>query len=244
MPPKMTDMRYFFFLAIIFFGLPVLAQDDIATAEANARSGRPDIPGDLIIDYGLNFVPSQDFFQTWGSDNFSVYYYHKMRLGESNFVFAPGIGYSMDRYRMTDSTGQVLRIYNRPGQSVIYTDDNLNIEKSELVSHYVDIPVEMRFLTNPSDPRRSFKAAVGGKVGYLFKGMAKTVYQEDEQTKKLKEIERFHLTDLRYGIYLRVGTGGFNVYANYMLSPIFKDGEGPRTGPMNALSVGLSINGF
>ncbi len=113
-----------------------------------------------------------------------------------------------------------------------------------LVANYVEIPLEFRFDTTPEDIARSFNVAIGGRIGYLFDSKMKVKYKEDAETKIMKDKQNLGLTQIRYGVYSRIGVGAFNIFGFYNLTPLFEKDKGPDKTTMNSYTVGISINGF
>jgi len=113
---------------------------------------------------------------------------------------------------------------------------------------YLEIPLEFRYYSNPSDPGHSWKAAVGVKVGTLLKSYFKgkdlrsrngasiygSTYIEKEYSKRFFNGTKVALTG-------RVGYGIFSLNVDYQLTEVLKPGFGPT---MNTLSVGLTVNGL
>ena len=233
-------MRLIFCLIFTASAFFVYGQD------GEERKGRPDVPGILQIDYGLSFSANEEVpFKGFGTSAFNVYYLQDMRLGQSKFSFHPGIGVGFDRYRFDlDSLNRHITIVDAIDSSYYVGIQNLNVKKSLFKAAYLDIPVEFRFNTNPDDVSRSFTVALGAKIGFLLSGTSKVVYNVDTETHKIKEKHPFSLTRFRYGAYLRVGGGGFNVFLSYMITPLYKPGEGHLGLDPNMMSAGISMNVF
>ncbi|MDH5382447.1 MAG: PorT family protein [Cyclobacteriaceae bacterium] len=230
-------MRLFIAFVLVVFSTGLHAQD----SENQKKEGRPNFPGTLYADLGIKYVGGVDYFKVIGSRTANFYYHYDLPIGNSKISFHPGIGVGLDRYKFSDSTNFSYTVINSADSSYFRPNKDLNISKSMLIAEYIDIPLELRFSSNASDPGHSFNVALGAKVGYLFRGMSKIKYSEGGETKKVKDIQSFHLTDLRYGAYLRVGTGGFNLFANYMITPLFKANEGHNKETMNAWTFGMSF---
>jgi hypothetical protein len=67
--------------------------------------GRPDLPGDLMIEFGFNWVkehPPGYSFRTMNSPTFNVYYLYDVNIGESAFSYHPGFGVGTEKYRFSD----------------------------------------------------------------------------------------------------------------------------------------------
>jgi hypothetical protein len=184
-----------------------------------------------------------------------------MQIGKSKFSFHPGIGLGLDRYKFINyrkpfSDTTLLKViptlildnngnttFIESGQ-VLYGDTLGFAKKSHFITNYLDIPLELRFTTNPSDPARSFKVAVGARVGVLFDSKTKMKYSKDGEVKKLKDFQNFNLTPIRYGVFLRVGVGNFNVFTYYNMNPLFKEGKGPGQTTTSNFTIGISMVSF
>lgn len=124
--------------------------------------------------------------------------------------------------------------------------DTTHFKKYKLNTTYLEAPVEMRFSSNPENPNKTFKAAIGLKFGYLasagtkgknllnYKGNLINAYTEKEKSKKYFSTSRLSLTG-------RVGYGVFSLYASYQINSFVKDGYGPDIRPMQ---IGLTISGL
>jgi hypothetical protein len=234
---------------------------------------RPNIPGSIILDFGFNgSLNHPDLWKTsvFGSRTINLYYQYPLRFGRSRFSFNPGFGFSFERFKWKSSTPVIL---TNPAES-----SGTPIEKYEfalastrfgpnagkkiaLVNNYLSMPIEiLRFDSKPEDISRSFNAAIGVRGDWLYDSFLKVKYKEDGQTKKMKDKQEWGLTQLRYGVYTRVGIGGFNVFMFYNLTPLFQKDKGPydkgsfstsgaivggTSGTMmNTFTAGISLNGF
>lgn len=263
MPPAMTR-RALVLLTLVLIASSTLAQ----TSDKNPRR-RPNIPGNIIFDFGFNGTLNHP--DLWkqsiiGCRTVNLYYQYPLRFGRSRFSFVPGVGLSMERFKFKTNI-----ILTNP----VEANANAQVEKYEiglshprypdshkrmLVTNYFEIPVEFRFDTKPEDISRSFNIAIGARGGWMYDSFQKIKYKEDGQTKKIKDKQDFGLTQLRYGVYGRVGVGAFNVFMFYNLTPLFQKDKGPydkgtitESGviggnaagtQMNTFTVGISLNGF
>jgi hypothetical protein len=243
------------------------------SSETPKKTSRPDIPGAFALELGLNRMtdkPNELKYGFWGSRTLNVYYQYAKRLGKSKFSVHPGIGFGMERFKLQSSRQYFARdtvkynnptlIYDAlgnttfaPAANYIYDGDtlgqpnwsnSLSIKKSMLVLNYIDIPVELRFSTNPDDPARSFKVAVGGRVGYLLNAHTKIKYKEDGELKKLKNTQDFNLNRFRYSVYMKIYLGNFAFFGYYNLNPLFESGKGPMQTKAASYTVGISLASF
>jgi len=243
--------KVLFFALLSSISLHALSQSDTKVTEK--KKGRPNIPGTFAIDLGFNFPTEEKNFYTnaFGSRTLNIYYYYDHQIGNSHFSLHPGIGLGLERYKFNnDRTLGYIAGPNSPFDtlSMIPVMDVVpfsnSIKKTGLITNYVDVPFEVRFSGNPEDPARSFKISLGFKFGVLYESFTKIKYRENGETKKLKDKENFELNPIRYGALFRVGFGGFSLYANYTISPLFKSGKGPDGAKINNFTAGLTLAVF
>jgi hypothetical protein len=119
-------------------------------------------------------------------------------------------------------------------------------KKYKLTTDYLDVPVELRYSTRPSDDNRSVKFSLGAKVGLLLNAKTKgktrlnaagdtiNEYKEKEYSKKFFNGQRLVATG-------RVAYGHFGFFASYQVSQLFKENMGPNVHPF---TLGLSLSGL
>lgn len=240
----------FAFLFAISFATTAQISEPGATSVPRDRE-QPDIPGTFTLELGLNNAldaPSRFDAALWGSRSLNVYYQREIRILESKFSLVPGIGLSLERFKFKN--GAILGYDAEDSLKLLLPAETpmTGLKKSQLVTNYLDIPVELRFSTNPSDPNRSFKAAIGGRVGYMYDSFSKIKYAEDGETKRLKDKQDWNLTKFRYGVYTRIGIGNFSIFGYYNLTPLFEEGKGPYEKNVKTdfqtMTVGISLSAF
>lgn len=229
--------------------------------ETKPRSTSPNIPGTFLVDLGINRALNTDATWKqgfWGSRTLNLYYQYPIRFGRTKFSFNPGIGLSMERWKFTDGamlidtvelvsfpngapTAEQTEQYNLLSPTRVYPQ---LARKSQLITNYLEIPIEFRFDTHPEDIARSFNIAIGGRVGVLLDSFTKVKYKDDGDPVKIKNKMGYGLNPLRYGVYTRIGLGGFSWFAFYNLSEMFETGKGPGGREINSLTLGISVNGF
>jgi hypothetical protein len=172
-----------------------------------------------------------------------------MRLFKSHFSFVPGIGFSFERYKFKD--GRVLTNYPAYDSIKMETPTTVgytSLKKSKLITNYIEAPLEFQYSINPDDPARSFKIAIGGRIGYLFDSFTKVKYHEYTENKKIKDKQNFNLSQFRYGLTSRISFGSFSIFGYYNLNPLFEKGKGPVNNGVimdfNTFTAGLSLSGF
>jgi hypothetical protein len=234
-------------LSVVFSLL--LISFSLFAQEKPHKAARPNIPGSFMIDIGVNRAldKPENFKQGfWGSRTLNLYYQYPIRMGRSKFSFNPGIGAGMERWKFTNKYVLADTIKNSIDEYLLVQGSTFysGIKKSMLIANYVEIPLEFRFDTTPEDIARSFNVAIGGRIGYLFDSKMKVKYKQDGETRIEKTKQNLGLTQFRYGVYTRIGVGGFNFFGFYNLSPLFEKDKGPDKTTMTSFTVGISINGF
>jgi hypothetical protein len=214
--------------------------------------GRPDIKGDLFIEVGLNVLnnrPSELNTRMMRSRTFNAYYQLPVNMfGEgSGFTFNPGLGLGIDKLTFTSGRN----LFNNPevgpnssrlqDVKAVYGSD-ITIQNNNLTLSYLDIPLEVRYHFNKRNYNKSFKIAFGAKVGYALKAQTKVRFtDEDDLTRQIKDRQSFGVNPFRYGVYTRVGSGGFNVWAHYALNPLFEKELGPFRTEATQFNFGISV---
>jgi hypothetical protein len=241
--------------------LALIATYSFGQYETVKKTARPTIPGSFIFDLGVNRAinsPSTWNQGFWGSRTVNFYYQYSMRIAKSKFSFNPGLGLSLERWKFTDGATlyDTLELVSFPNGAVSPNQTeqyNLissglvfpkNANKSMLIANYFEIPIEFRFDTNPEDLGRSFNVSLGGRVGFLFDAFTKVKYRDLGEDIKVKTKMNHGLSTFRYGVYSRVGLGGFNLFFYYNLSDMFEKEKGPLGKDFNSFTTGISISGF
>ncbi|QSE98928.1 porin family protein [Fulvivirga lutea] len=217
-------------------------------AKTHKKMAQPDVPGTLVIDFGFNILQNNDpeiATELLGSRTINFYYLRDFRIANTKFFILPGIGLGLDRYKFDEDVTPV-KGFDADGQETIAFDTIFGggMKKSMLVTNYIDIPVEVRFYANPSDTKRSFKAGVGFKVGYLFNSHTKIKQDVDGEIYKTKVHNDFNLSKFRYGVTARVGVGGFNVFYYQSLNTLWNTDDGFAGSEVNNATIGISFTGF
>ena len=219
--------------------------------EKEKKAFRPDIPGSFIIEFGFNralgTTPAKFEQGFWGSRTLNLYYQFPIRVLKSNFSYAPAIGFSFERYKLTNNY-TLARQPNSDGSYPLVLASELNMpnaDKSMVIMNYIDLmPAEIRYDTNPEDLSRSFHISAGARIGVLFEAHTKVNYSENGETKTIKDQQNHGHNNFRYGFYSRIGVGSFSLFGYYTVTPVFKENKGPDQTTMSTLTIGLSLAAF
>jgi Outer membrane protein beta-barrel domain len=161
--------------------------------------------------------------------------------------FGVGIGTSNIFFEKTviDITGKV-----SPNTLQFKNADSINhFKKYKLATAFAEIPVELRYMSNPENGNKSWKLALGVKVGTLLDAHTKGKEPQDKNDATLsgqgkvviKEKSKRFFNTTRIATTLRVGYGHFSLYGSYQINSLVKDGFGPQIKPW---SIGLCLSGL
>ncbi len=135
-----------------------------------------------------------------------------------------------------------------PGTRLPFTnlDSSNHFKKFKLATVFLEAPVELRFTSNPLEPSKSYKIAIGAKVGTLLSAHTKGKNLQDKNGTSInnyieKEKSKKFINSTRVSATARVGYGIFSVHAAYQITNFLKEGAGPEIRPF---SIGLTISGL
>lgn len=124
--------------------------------------------------------------------------------------------------------------------------DTNSFKKYKLNTAYLEAPIELRFRSNPANDKKSFKAALGVKVGLLVGVHTKGKELQNkggnrigDYTEKL-QAKRYFNTN-RISFTGRLGYGNLGLFGSYAATPLFKEGVAAAIRP---LTVGITLSGL
>jgi hypothetical protein len=125
-------------------------------------------------------------------------------------------------------------------------DSTDHFKKFKLTTVFAEIPVELRFNTNPSNSNKGYKIAIGAKVGTLINvhTKGKTLENKNGQTLNSyteKENSKRFFNTTRVAATARVGYGFLSLFGSYQFTQLLKDGAGPDIKPY---SIGITLSGL
>lgn len=123
-----------------------------------------------------------------------------------------------------------------------------HFSKYKLSTYYFEVPLEVRYNSNPVNTGKGFKAAIGVKGGLLLKSYTKGKKFVDSlgnpvyATKYIsKEYDKRFFNSTRISVTGRVGLGNVSLDASYQLTQFLKPNTGPK---INPLSIGITLSGL
>ncbi|MGC4101072.1 outer membrane beta-barrel protein [Ferruginibacter sp.] len=125
-------------------------------------------------------------------------------------------------------------------------DSTSHFKKYKLTTAYLEIPVELRFVKDPSRMNKSLKAAIGIKVGTLLSvhTKGKTLQNKSGSTINSyteKEYNKRFFNSTRLAATGRVGLGNYSIFGSYQITTLLKDGVGPEIHPFE---IGFCLSGL
>jgi hypothetical protein len=159
-----------------------------------------------------------------------------------------GFGFGTDKIGIASGLGFEFINYNFDGQNSIrkdpetgvigpyYPDYSGNITKSKMNITYLTAPLLLEWQIPAGKKRIHISAGVIG--GVKLWSNTKMKYTISGEKSKEKAKGDYNLSPLRWGFTARVGYRAINFYANYYMTPLFKENRGPELYPF---SVGLAI---
>ncbi len=157
-------------------------------------------------------------------------------------AFGLGIGSSNIFFKKMDVN------LNASGNMLPFTslDSTDHFKKYKLTTAFLELPVELRYTFNPENEKKSWKIAIGAKVGTILSAHTKGKSLQNKYGTTLnnyieKENKRNFLSGTRVCGTARVGIGNFSLFGSYQVSALLKDGAGPVLHPFQ---IGLCLSGL
>lgn len=219
-----------------------------ASAQESPRPVQPDLPGDLMLDFGFSYWNKkldQLPLKIMGSQSLGLYYTQRVKI-TNHLSFYPGLGVAFEKY----SFDSPLTWRNNAGVielDSIYGASNsvLPLEKNKLAVTYFEIPLEIRIHPSGTINGEGWFIGLGGVAGLRMAAHTKIKYENDGESYKEKEYSDFGLERYRYGAQVRFGFKNIHLYYKTYFSDLFSntdqfsDGKSPR-----ATVIGINISGF
>jgi len=189
--------------------------------------------------YSLNYFLDLKYNRSW---YFSLNPIEKSIHLYKNYVnVITGLGIEWDSYNFRSNI-LLNPDSNNTNATTIKFDTAANVKyiKNQLKATYLKIPLLIELNTNILDAHKSFHLAAGMELGYKIDSWTKQKYEQGGTTYKAKLHDDYNLSAFKYGIVVRAGYGGFTVFANYALSPLFDKNKGPEK-PLYPISAGIAF---
>lgn len=197
----------------------------------------------LMIQLGYaGWMNAPDSFNIKGlSRSVNIYFFFDFPFKTNpRFSVGLGAGYGSDNIFFKETS-----IDLKSGSAVTIKRDTVNkYKKLKLHSGYLEIPLELRYSTNPENMNKGFKFAIGAKVGLTIDGKVKAKVDRDAAGNAgyvYKEKETKFFQGSRVAGIMRIGYGNVTLFGTVTLTDFFKQGAGPAVRPY---TIGISLSGL
>ena len=196
----------------------------------------------LLLQIGYAGWGDKGTIQTKGfSKTFNAYVMFDFPIKSNpklSVAIGPGIGTDNINFNKT-----TVDLANKTG--VTFTADSLiQYKKNKLATGYLEVPLEFRYSTKPTDMNAGWKFAIGAKIGMNMDAKIKSKIDLDANGRGgyfLKTKDDRNMNGTRLAAIGRVGYGNLSVFGSYTLTDLFKTGFGPKVRPF---SIGLTLSGL
>lgn len=205
----------------------------------------------FLLQYGItNWSGKPDSINTKGfSRTFNFYVMVDMPFKtDPRFSVAAGPGIGVDNI-FFEATNLTTTNHTNPLAFQNVKDTN-HFDKYKLVNAFLELPVELRFSSNPENSNKSFKIALGAKVGVQVSSHTKGKRWVDKNGDLIpgfddkyvrKDKDKFFFNGNRLVGMMRVGYGNLSLFGTYQIGSLIKEGLGPQVKPY---TIGLTLSGL
>jgi len=217
---------------------PVQKKKDWSKVDLSKRAG-----DHLLIQFGyMNWTKAPDSINISGFHRqFNMYFFFDFPFKTNPRISAAlGLGVGSDNMFFEKTT-----IDLNQTRGIIFKPDSVTQYKNyRLATAYAEIPLELRYSSNPENMNKGLKLALGAKVGLNFNAHTRAKVDLDATSvggyvSKISNRNSFNNTRI-VGTF-RAGYGNFTVYGTYGFTGIFNENRGPIVKPW---SIGLTISGL
>lgn len=232
------------------------AQDSVTTKKTKRDWSKLDLSGrandHFLIQVGADgWAGKPDSIRTKGfSRHFNMYLMlDKPFKTDPRFSVGIGVGIGSSNIFFEKTTIDITGKESANKLLFKNADSTNRFKKYKLVTAYAEVPVELRYISNPDNSDGSWKMALGVKVGTMLDAHTKGKEPQDKSGNTLpgqgkvveKEKSKRFFNSTRIAGTLRIGFGHFSLYGAYQITSLIKDGFGPQVKPW---SIGLCLSGL
>jgi len=165
---------------------------------------------------------------------------------DPRFSIGAGLGIGSSNIYFNGTYPQVAN-FNSP--TLVFTSPNgaaSGFKKFKLVTTFLEVPLELRFAVDPEHMDKSWKVAVGTKIGLMLSAYTKGVDPTNGSGQVVahtseKESSKQFFSTVKFEPTIRVSKGVFGIYAQLQANSLIKSGAGPAVFPV---SFGFVLSGM
>ena len=237
-------------LGISFSFLALAQKDSAVTHKPAVKIDLTNRAADhIMIQYGYDsWTNRPDSVRTTGFSRHFNFYIMYDKPFKNNPKMSAAIGIGLGSSNMFFEKTNVDLKANTLRLPFTNLDSANHFDKYKLVTMYAEVPVELRYYSNPEDPNNSWKAAIGAKIGFLLKSYTKGKDYVNKYGGSLygntyiaKESFKRFMNSTMLAITGRVGYSFVSMDLGYQFNGVLKDNTGAS---MNKFSIGLTFSGL
>ncbi|MEX1188952.1 MAG: head GIN domain-containing protein [Bacteroidia bacterium] len=176
------------------------------------------VNSDWALNYGKSVVVN---FNVWEKTG---------RILKENITVTTGLGAEINNYRFDKN----VRLLSDTIPVVATVESNVNYEKTKLVTGFLNVPLYLTFASNEFKNGKRLSISPGVTGAWRFTTYNKRVVNEDGDRNKSRNNDDFNLNPFRVNASVRLGYGSFILFANYSVTSMFKNNQGPDLMPFSA----------
>ncbi len=157
------------------------------------------------------------------------------KSGTLNFMW--GLGFEFNNLEFSKAVSLPKDVDAMPELTVSPT---VSYGKNRLYTSWVTAPLLLNIETRPCKAKKSFRASAGVFGGLMLASLMDQCTSENNKSTKTEN--GYQLNKVKYGFQAQIGTGPINLVAQYVMSPMFKEGSGLPI--LNSFNLGVSIVPF
>jgi len=201
----------------------------------------------FLIQFGYDgWANKPDSIHTKGfSRSFAMYLMFDFPFKTNpHFSVAVGAGVSSSNIYFDKMEVQVAG--QTPTLRFVNQADTSHWKKFKMTGAYLEAPVELRFASDPYNYNKTFKFALGVKIGTLLSVHTKAKNFQTRTEAAInnyirKESSKRYFNSTRLAVTGRVGLGFLSLFGSYQVNSFIKDGAGPDIKPY---TIGLTLSGL
>jgi hypothetical protein len=243
-------------IALLFTAVLLIAATASAQTDSTAKKKKKDwskvslnnrANDHFMVQFGYDgWTPLPDTIKTKGlSHSVNIYLMLDFPfISDPRFSAALGLGIGSSNIKFDKQEPNIIGT----GSTLAFPDksDTTHFKKFKLVSTYVEVPVELRFITDPENSDKSWKVALGVKLGALLNvhTRGKTLVNSAGNTVNSfvqKQSSKTFFNGTRLCGTARIGYGHVSLFGQYQITSLIKDGRGPNVHPY---SIGITFSGL
>jgi hypothetical protein len=195
-----------------------------------------------------NWAGTPDSIRVKGFGRFFNFYFmiDKPFKTDPHFSWGLGLGFASSNIYFDKQRVDVKSTGNRLAFPDMSAGDFY--KKSKLTTIFFEAPIELRYYADPEHPNKSFKAALGAKLGVLLKSYAKNKNLENQAGQSyygssyvVKESDSRLINGTKAAVTGRIGYGLISLMGDFQITQVIKSGFGPG---LNPYSIGITIIGL